>query len=87
MIPNLKSKKNNDDMHITQLLKICLTCFGVVCFTIANSQTNKQLEKSSNNYCSCQNQDSSNHVVNENLGSKSVLEIGMDMALFSKNYL
>ncbi len=87
MIPNLKSKKNNDDMHITQLLKICLTCFGVVCFTIANSQTNKQLEKSSNNYCSCQNQDSSNYVVNENLGSKSVLEIGMDMALFSKTII
>lgn len=74
-------------MNIEQLLKICLTFVGLVCFTMGNSQTNKQLDKSSNNFCLCQNQDTSNYVVTENIGSNRVLEIGMDMALFSKTII
>lgn len=74
-------------MNISQLKILVLVFFGLFYCTVTNSQTNKQLEKSSNNYCSCQNQDTSNYVVNENIGSNRVLEIGMDMALFSKTII
>lgn len=74
-------------MNIMQLKIIGLVCFGLFFCSVANSQTDKQLEKSSNNYCSCQNQDTTNYVANENLGSNRVLEIGLDMALFSKTII
>jgi len=68
-------------------LKICII-FACLFFIInANSQVNKQLEKSSINYCSCQNQDTLNSITIENSASNRVLDIGMNMALISKTII
>jgi hypothetical protein len=53
----------------------------------ANSQVNKQLEKSSINYCSCQNQDTLNSTTIENSASNRILDIGMNMALISRTII
>jgi hypothetical protein len=67
--------------------KICLV-FACLFFIInGNAQVNKQLEKSSTNYCLCQNQDSINNTTIENTASKRILDIGMNMALISKTII
>ena len=62
--------------------------FGCLCLFIkGNSQINKQLERSSTNYCLCQNQDTTNSIANENTASYRILDIGMNMALISKTII
>jgi len=56
-------------------------------FIKGNSQINKQLERSSTNYCLCQNQDTTNSIANENTASYRILDIGMNMALISKTII
>ena len=62
--------------------------FGCLCLFIkGNSQINKQLERSSTNYCLCQNQDTTNSIANENTASYRILDIGMNMALISRTII
>lgn len=60
-------------------LIIILSCVFINGF----SQTNKSLD----NYCICQNQDSSSYFNKDNLASGRVLDIGMNMALISKSII
>jgi len=74
-------------MNILSIKKISVIFSCLFLFKKGKAQINKQLEKSSTNYCLCQNQDTTNIIINENTASNRILDIGMNIALISKTII
>ena len=70
----MKHMTIKDISFIIILSSLCITGYA---------QTNKSLD----NYCICQNQDSTSYFNKDNLASARVLDIGMNMALISKTII
>lgn len=74
-------------MNILSIKKISIIFSCLFLFKKGKAQINRQLEISSTNYCLCQNQDTTNIVINENTASNRILDIGMNLALISKTII